>query len=83
MQPLGRVSKNPMLFPTLAKSAVSQVKILFTLSLAVFTAARGKVQTPQIGPNSNLQNLFWQPTAGCKQSKPAAVKDAVDDSAIQ
>ncbi len=43
MQPLGRVSRNPMLFPTLAKSAVSQVKILFTLSLAVFAAATGKV----------------------------------------
>jgi hypothetical protein len=39
-----------MLFPTLAKSAVSQVKILFTLSLAVFTAATGKVQIPRIGP---------------------------------
>ena len=68
MQPLGSVSSNPMLFPTLAKSAVSQFKILFTLSLAVFTAARGKIQMPQIGPISKLQRLFWQPTAGCKQS---------------
>jgi len=53
------------------------------LSLAVFTAATGKFQISQIGPICKLQNLFWQPTAGCKQSKPAAVKDAVDDSAIQ
>ena len=68
-----------MLFPTLAKSAVSQVKILFTHSLGVFTAATGKVQIPQIGPIC----LFWQPTAGSKQSKPAAVKDAVGDSEIQ
>ena len=83
MQPLGRVSRNPMLFPTLARSAVSQVKILLMLSLAVFTTATDKVQISQIGPICKLQNLFWQPTAGCKQSKPAAVKDAVDDSAIQ